>query len=64
MTCATRGQVECARKGVPTWALQELGRWKSESTVERYAHINADHLAPYVKVVGTLLAHPTKFAIS
>jgi integrase len=32
---------------VPTWVLQELGGWKSESMVRRYAHISVKHLEPY-----------------
>ena len=32
---------------VPTWVLQELGGWKSESMVRRYAHMSVKHLAPY-----------------
>lgn len=46
------------QSGVPTWALQELGGWKSESMVRRYAHINADHLAPYTNSIGTVLGTP------
>lgn len=32
---------------VPTWVLQELGGWKSEAMVRRYAHISVKHLQPY-----------------
>jgi integrase len=32
---------------VPTWVLQELGGWKSESMVRRYAHVSVKHLQPY-----------------
>jgi integrase len=32
---------------VPTWVLQELGGWKSESMVRRYAHMSVKHLQPY-----------------
>ena len=32
---------------VLTWVLQELGGWKSESMVRRYAHMSVKHLAPY-----------------
>lgn len=32
---------------VPTWVLQELGGWKSESMVRRYAHLSVTHLQPY-----------------
>ncbi len=32
---------------VPTWVLQELRGWKSESMVRRYAHMSVKHLQPY-----------------
>lgn len=32
---------------VPTWVLQELGGWKSETMVRRYAHLSVKHLQPY-----------------
>jgi integrase len=32
---------------VPTWVLQELGGWKSETMVRRYAHMSVKHLQPY-----------------
>lgn len=32
---------------VPTWVLQELGGWKSETMVRRYAHMSTKHLAPH-----------------
>jgi integrase len=32
---------------VPTWVLQELGGWKSETMVRRYARISVKHLQPY-----------------
>ena len=32
---------------VPTWVLQELGGWKSEAMVRRYAHMWVKHLQPY-----------------
>lgn len=35
------------QKDVPTWVLQELGGWKSESMVRRYAHMSVKHLQPY-----------------
>lgn len=38
--------------GVPTWVLQELGGWKSESMVRRYAHMSVDHLQPYADRLG------------
>ncbi|WP_443030538.1 tyrosine-type recombinase/integrase [Sphingopyxis sp.] len=27
----------------PTWVLQDLGGWKSESMVRRYAHMSVKH---------------------
>lgn len=33
--------------GTPLFALQELGGWESPEMVRRYAHMAADHLAPY-----------------
>lgn len=33
--------------GTPLFALQELGGWESVEMVRRYAHLAADHLAPY-----------------
>jgi integrase len=33
--------------GTPFFALQELGGWESPEMVRRYAHMSADHLAPY-----------------
>lgn len=32
---------------VPTWVLQELGGWKSEAMVRRYAHMSVKHLQPF-----------------
>ncbi|EIZ78300.1 integrase [Novosphingobium sp. Rr 2-17] len=32
---------------VPTWVLQELGGWKSDTMVRRYAPMSVKHLAPY-----------------
>jgi hypothetical protein len=31
----------------PLHALQELGGWESAEMVRRYAHLTAEHLAPY-----------------
>ena len=41
---------------VPTWALQEMGGWKSETMVRRYAHLSAKHLQPYA---DQLIFNPT-----
>jgi hypothetical protein len=37
-------------------ALQELAGWTSTDMVRRYAHLAADHLAPYAERLGTLRA--------
>jgi integrase len=34
---------------VPTWVLQELGGWKSETMVRRYAHMSVKHLRPFAE---------------
>jgi integrase len=35
------------QQGTPLYALQELGGWESPDMVRRYAHLSAEHLAPY-----------------
>jgi integrase len=40
--------------GTPLFALQELGGWESSETVRRYAHLAADHLAPYADRLSVL----------
>jgi len=35
------------QQGTPLFALQELGGWESPEMVRRYAHLAAEHLAPY-----------------
>jgi integrase len=35
------------QNGTPLYALQELGGWESPEMVRRYAHLSAEHLAPY-----------------
>ena len=42
--------------GTPLFALQELGGWESPEMVRRYAHLAADHLAPYAQRLGTVRA--------
>jgi len=37
------------QNGTPLFALQELGGWESAEMVRRYAHLVADHLAPYAE---------------
>ena len=35
------------QNGTPLYALQEMGGWSSVEMVRRYAHLAADHLAPF-----------------
>jgi hypothetical protein len=42
------------QQGTPLFALQELGGWKSAEIVRRYAHLAADHLAPYAERLGAV----------
>ena len=42
------------QNGTPLFALQELGGWASTEMVRRYAHLAADHLAPYAERLGTV----------
>lgn len=44
------------QNGTPLFALQELGGWESAEMVRRYAHLAADHLAPYAERLGALRA--------
>lgn len=37
------------QSGTPLFVLQEMGGWASESMVRRYAHLAADHLAPWAQ---------------
>ena len=37
------------QNGTPLFASQELGGWESAEMVRRYAHLAADHLAPYAE---------------
>jgi len=57
--------------GTPLFALQEMGGWSSAEMVRRYAHLAADHLAPYAEklcrpltvvpeTLGTNWSQPTK----
>jgi len=45
-----------AQNGTPLFALQELGGWQSPEMVRRYAHLAADHLAPYAERLGAVRA--------
>ena len=40
--------------GTPLYALQELGGWQSTEMVRRYAHLSAEHLAPYAERLSRL----------
>jgi integrase len=42
------------QQGTPLHVLQELGGWESAEMVRRYAHLSADHLAPYADRLWTL----------
>lgn len=42
------------QNGTPLFALQELGGWESAEMVRRYAHLAADHLAPYADRLSSL----------
>jgi integrase len=42
------------QNGTPLFALQELGGWESPEMVRRYAHLSADHLAPYARRLASL----------
>jgi hypothetical protein len=44
------------QSGTPLFALQELGGWESPEMVRRYAHLAADHLAPYAERLCALRA--------
>ena len=44
------------QNGTPLFALQELGGWESPAMVRRYAHLAADHLAPYAQRLGAVRA--------
>lgn len=42
------------QNGTPLFALQELGGWESPEMVQRYAHLSAEHLAPYAEKLSEL----------
>jgi integrase len=44
------------QNGTPLFALQELGGWESPEMVRRYAHLGAEHLAPFAKRLRALRA--------
>jgi integrase len=41
------------QSGTPLHVLQELGGWASYAMVQRYAHLAADHLAPWAERLAT-----------
>ena len=48
------------QSGTPLFALQELGGWESAEMVRRYAHLAADHLAPFAERLSALTAPEIK----
>jgi integrase len=44
------------QNGTPLYALQEMGGWSSVEMVRRYAHLAADHLAPFAERLCALRA--------
>lgn len=46
------------QNGTPLFALQEMGGWESSEMVRRYAHLAADHLAPYANRLESLITEP------
>jgi integrase len=44
------------QNGTPLYALQEMGGWSSAEMVRRYAHLAADHLAPFAERLCALRA--------
>ena len=44
------------QNGTPLYALQEMGGWASTDMVRRYAHLAADHLAPFAERLCALRA--------
>ena len=47
------------QKGVPISDIKEMGKWKSDAMVNRYAHLNVEHLRPHSDVLGTMLGGVT-----
>ena len=47
--CVTPGRAGNVQAGTSLFALQEMGGWSSVEMVRRYAHLAADHLAPYAE---------------
>jgi hypothetical protein len=43
------------QSGVSLADLQEMGGWKSAKMVQRYAHLNVNHLRPMAEVMDGVL---------
>ena len=43
------------QNGTPLYDLQEMGGWKSDSMVRRYAHLAPANLAKHAEVISPLL---------
>jgi len=52
------------QNGVPKGMIKEMGGWKSDSMVERYAHLAPEHLARHAEVLDALLPLPDSVAKS
>jgi hypothetical protein len=48
------------QNGTPLFALQELGGWQSPAMVQRYAHLAANHLAPFAERLRAVRAVPSQ----
>jgi integrase len=51
------------QNGVPQAMIKELGGWKSEKMVDRYAHLAPEHLAPHAAVIDKLLLPQKKIKL-
>ena len=52
------------QNGVPKGMIKEMGGWKSDSMVERYAHLAPEHLARHAAVLDEILPSSTCEAAS
>jgi integrase len=50
--------------GTPLFALQEMGGWESPEMVRRYAHLAAEHLAPYADRLNALRFEGTDLEVT
>ena len=57
-TCGTSGPHGTSWPGTPIAELQELGAWKSELMVKRYAHFAPEQLRTAANRLGTFLGTP------